>query len=162
VALDPAPDGGHLRGIAAQRADEVAAPRQVCGGGESLDEQVLALGHGHRSDAQQAGDAVCAAGQRRAIDARRSDVDPVGTEPVVSDEPPRRPRAGGHHRARGLERPALEGRQLRRSRRGLPHLVAERQVHQDDELQPARLGHDHVRDPAGHQPVDEHDRAVGQ
>jgi hypothetical protein len=34
-------------------------------------------------------------------------------------------------------------------------------MHQHDEPQPARMRDDDVRDTAGHEPVDEHDGAVG-
>ena len=42
-----------------------------------------------------------------------------------------------------------------------PRAVAERHVHQDDQPQPARLRHQHLRGRRGDQPVQQHDGAVG-
>jgi hypothetical protein len=78
-------------------------------------------------------------------------------EPVDLAQPPRGPRAGRDDGPRGVQRAPL-----RRGQVGGPHLVTEREVHQHDQVEPGRLRLDDLRDAAGHEPVEEHGRAVGQ
>lgn len=89
-------------------------------------------------------------------------MDAVGGEAVVGDEPADGPFAGGDDGRHGPQRRAFPGVQVGGDGRREPGLVAERQVHQDDQAQPVGLGDDDLRDPAGDETVEEDDRAVGQ
>ena len=102
------------RGAAGRRG---AGPRQVRRLGERVDEQVLPLGRGERTRrtavrCPSVPGASGAGSTPGAATCTRSAV-----EPVLRDDPPARPRAGGHDRGGRAQDLPLARRQLRATRR---------------------------------------------
>ena len=153
---DRLPDRGDVLRVALERPDQLAPEPQVPNGGERRNEQVVALRRRDRPDAAQQR-AVRAGGRRCRVHAGLRDVHAVRGEPVQRDEPAGGPRARGDDRARRPQRRPFALDQLGSG----SGLVAERQVQEDDEREPARRGDDDLRHATGHESVDEHDAAVG-
>ena len=94
------------------------------------------------------------------VGARLRDADPVGMQRVVVEQPAPGPGAGRDHRDSGrqsLPFPALGMGGDLVTRQPMP----QGHVHQDDEAQPACLGHQDLRDMGGDEAVDHDDGAVG-
>ena len=153
---DAAAEPFRERRVAVQAARAQAPPGQVRQRRERVEQHVVALAGDHRGDAEQRPGARVPGREVGSIDSGLGDVHAVAGQFVQlkqrSPGPPAgRDDGGGGREHRALPRPGVSIRRV----------VAQRHVHERDQPQPARVGHQHLRGGRGDQPVEQHHGVVG-
>ena len=116
----------------------------------------MALAGDHRRDAEQRSCGRRPRRERGGIDAGLGDMHPITGQRVQLQQRSSAPRARRDHRRRGREDCALPHAGV-----AVCRIPAQRHVHERDETQPVRLGHQHLRSRRGDEPVEQREGAVG-
>jgi len=153
-----APEAVDEARVAGEGAHAHAAPRQVHDLGQSLEQHVVSLAGDHGRDTEQLPAGRRPRGELGRLDAGLRDVYLSGPQRVPVEQPGSGPRAGRDDGGGGRQDGAFPSTGNLRT-----HTVAtQRHVHEDDQTQPSRLGHQHLRGRRGNQSVDQDDGAIGQ